>query len=954
MLSEDESPPPGVGDALWDMSVDMLAVASPDGYLTAVNPSWERVLGYSPPEMTSRPYLDFVHPDDAGKTIAEAQALFDPEHATANFENRYLAKDGSYHWLSWSAKLAVGRADIVCVVRDVTEQVAARRELADSEQRFRLAMENSAIGMCLVSPVGAFLAVNPALCSILGREEASLVVSTWQELTHPDDLAVDLGLATDVLAGRTESYRLLKRYLRPDGTVVWGDLSVACVRDSEGSVRYFISQIMDVTDSVAANEALAERERRYRLLAETATDIVAELDTNYLMLWVTPSVESVLGWRPEELIGTSVWELVHPVDREQSAARRDAMARAEPRATPRSELRMLAADGSYRWMSAQTRRTDDADGSFSGAIVGLRDVHEEVMARLELADSERRYRLVAENATDMVTSVNPAGAITWVSLAAQEVLGYDPKDLVGTNLEDLVHPEDESTVFAIRSGSDQGHTRVHFETRMRTADGPYRWMSGVAGPDLDADGIVVGRIVAARDVQATVQARQALEASENHYRLLAENATDMVYLVDPAGVFTWVSPAVRQVLGYEPAELVGTQTADLVHPDEKPVVGPVRERVEGGEAAVPFEVRLRHANGEYRWASGVTGPSVDADGIVVGRIAALRDTHEQVLARQALTESEHLFHLAMDGAPQGMAVVGLDLGFLQVNPALCKMLGRDQDWLLAHAVGDVMHPDDLEADLAGRDGLLAGAAVTEVHERRWLTAEGSILWVMHSTGLLRDEAAQPIFYVSHVQDNTDAHHIREALAHRAHHDPLTGLINRDKLQEHISEILTLRQAARGVPALLFCDLDYFKRVNDTHGHAAGDEVLVATAERVASALRAGDVVARLGGDEFVVFLTEVPDVATAVIVAEKVRAAVSEPMPIGDGQIDITTSVGIALAEADVDASKLLGNADAALYEAKQSGRDRIATFNGDQSSLVGGPASGTRAAGPVSTSVKQ
>lgn len=931
MPSKDESAPPGVGDAFWDMSVDMLAVANLDGFLTAVSPSWERVLGYSPQEMTSRPYLDFVHPDDVAKTIAEAQALFDPEHVTVDFENRYLAKDGSYHWMSWSATLTIGRQEIVCIVRDVTEQASALQDLAESEQKFRLAMESSAIGMCLIAPAGVFLAVNPALCSILGRDEAVLTAATWQELTHPDDLEVDLGLAADVLAGQIESFRILKRYLRPDGTVVWGDLSVACVRDADGSVRYFISQIMDVTDSVTANEELAERERRYRLLAETATDIVAELDTDYRMLWVTPSVESVLGWRPEELIGTSVRELIHPADREASSARRDAMAGVEPQAIPRSELRMLAADGSYRWMSALTRRTVGDDGSFNGAIVGLRDVHEEVRARLELADSERRYRLVAGNATDIVFLVNPAGVITWVSIAAQEVLGYDSEDLVGTNLEDLVHPQDESSAFAIRAGSDRGQTRVHFETRIRTADGQYRWMAGVAGPDLDADGNVVGRIVAARDVQETVQARQALEARENHYRLLAENATDMVYLVDPTGVLTWVSPAVRQVLGYEPADLVGTQTADLVHPEDKPSVGPVRARAEGGEAAVPFEVRLRHANGEYRWASGVTGPSVDADGIVVGRIAALRDTHEEVLARQALAESEHLFHLAMDAAPQGMAVVGLDLEFLQVNHALCTMLGRDEDWLLTHAVGDVIHPDDLEADLAGRAELLAGAVDTEVHERRWLTADGSILWVMHSIGLLRDDAAQPIFYVSHVQDNTDAHHIHAALTHRAHHDPLTGLINRDKLQEHISEILTLRQTTRGVPALLFCDLDYFKRVNDTHGHAAGDEVLVATAERVASALRAGDVVARLGGDEFVVFLTEVPDAATAVIVAEKVRAAVSEPMPVGAGQIDITTSVGIALADENVDASQLLGNADAALYVAKQSGRDRIATFTGGQ-----------------------
>ena len=130
---------------------------------------------------------------------------------------------------------------------------------------------------------------------------------------------------------------------------------------------------------------------------------------------------------------------------------------------------------------------------------------------------------------------------------------------------------------------------------------------------------------------------------------------------------------------------------------------------------------------------------------------------------------------------------------------------------------------------------------------------------------------------------------------------------------------------------MFCDLDYFKTVNDSYGHAGGDDVLRVTAERMASALREGDEVARLGGDEFVIVLTDVHDLSAAVAVAQKVRDAVAEPLPVEAEQVSITLSIGVALATPGIEAYRLLRNADAALYEAKNSGRDRIAVFSNQQ-----------------------
>jgi diguanylate cyclase (GGDEF)-like protein len=168
-----------------------------------------------------------------------------------------------------------------------------------------------------------------------------------------------------------------------------------------------------------------------------------------------------------------------------------------------------------------------------------------------------------------------------------------------------------------------------------------------------------------------------------------------------------------------------------------------------------------------------------------------------------------------------------------------------------------------------------------------------------------------------------------ALAHRAQHDPLTGLANRGQLEERITEVLTRSPRLGGGIAVLFCDLDNFKSINDTHGHSGGDEVLKEVADRVRGACRTDDLIARLGGDEFVVLLHGVQDLLAAELVAEKIRVAVHQPMAVGGAVISLTISIGLTLAGPDADPAQLLGRADKALYQAKQAGRDQVVSSSG-------------------------
>jgi len=202
------------------------------------------------------------------------------------------------------------------------------------------------------------------------------------------------------------------------------------------------------------------------------------------------------------------------------------------------------------------------------------------------------------------------------------------------------------------------------------------------------------------------------------------------------------------------------------------------------------------------------------------------------------------------------------------------------------------------------------------------------VWVQHAISLLRDEHGQPQSYVSQMVNVTEAREAREALHYMATHDSLTQLLNRRELIARVAQVLAHAPRAGARLAILFADLDGLKPVNDTFGHAAGDELIIEAAHRISALLRDGDIAARVGGDEYVIALPEVGGHEDARSVALKIRDALAEPLKIGGYAVPVGISVGIALAEPSDDPSAVIRRADAALYRAKKSGRNRIEVYD--------------------------
>jgi diguanylate cyclase (GGDEF)-like protein/PAS domain S-box-containing protein len=263
-----------------------------------------------------------------------------------------------------------------------------------------------------------------------------------------------------------------------------------------------------------------------------------------------------------------------------------------------------------------------------------------------------------------------------------------------------------------------------------------------------------------------------------------------------------------------------------------------------------------------------------------------------------------------------------------VNPALCRMLGRSPEWLLARRMSDVLASRFDEEDRRLRDDLLAGRTRTATTEVRIECPAGEEIWAEHSIGLLLDPDGTPQSYVSQFFDVTDAKRGREQLAYLADHDAVTRLLSRRALLAALERIDRHPPRSGTLTGALFIDIDRFKDVNDSYGHAVGDQVLAAVAGRISASARSDDLVARLGGDEIVVALPNLHGTADAEAVAAKIHTTLAEPVAAGDVTVPVTVSIGVAVRDPGEEVERVITKADRALYRAKRSGRNRTVRYD--------------------------
>ena len=320
------------------------------------------------------------------------------------------------------------------------------------------------------------------------------------------------------------------------------------------------------------------------------------------------------------------------------------------------------------------------------------------------------------------------------------------------------------------------------------------------------------------------------------------------------------------------------------------------------------------------WAIILTIPLMIASYLAMRPYLKNIEAAEKHLAQ--LQESESRFRSAFDHSAVGMALVDPQGRWLQVNQALCHILGYSERELVGQSFQSLVHPNDLGAALVQVHQLLEGIIPTFQMEQQYLHQNGNTIWVIWSVSLVRDLATKEMRLVFQLQDISERKRAEAQLLHDAFHDGLTGLPNRALFLDHVK--LAMERGKRypnRLFAVLFLDFDRFKIVNDSLGHAAGDQLLMAIARRLEVCLRPGDTIARLGGDEFTVLLEEMKHYSESVEVATRIQQSLEEPFIVNDNELFISVSIGIADNSMGCEQPEdLVRDADTAMYRAKARG----------------------------------
>ena len=373
----------------------------------------------------------------------------------------------------------------------------------------------------------------------------------------------------------------------------------------------------------------------------------------------------------------------------------------------------------------------------------------------------------------------------------------------------------------------------------------------------------------------------------------------------------------------------------------------VTRRVDGTPWQITMSVPRRSlyapVGGASTWVPWFVLLALSAAGLIAAlllarllqtRRALREDIRRRTTAERSLSEAEQRFRQAFELAPIGMAMVSIDGTWLRVNRALCQMLAYRSGELIGITSADLTHPDDLDADLEQIDDCMRGDIDGYATEKRFVTARGDQIVAELSVSLARDGEGRPLHFLSQVMDVTERRRAEGRLAYLADHDPLTGLLNRRRFGQELERQVAYTERYGHPACLLMLDLDHFKHVNDSLGHAVGDELIVRVANALTERLRTTDLVARLGGDEFAVLLPETT-LEQALGVGRDLVALIRRHGLVLDGNapLQVTASIGVAGIEVGRQrtAEELLIDADIALYDAKDAGRATVALRDPDE-----------------------
>jgi two-component system, sensor histidine kinase and response regulator len=660
------------------------------------------------------------------------------------------------------------RADFPTEVDRLLLSVAANQVavLLDRRREEDYRRESIAVGIAHCDFQGRFLRVNQKLCEIVGYTREELFQKTWQEITHPDDLAASLEQFLPLLRGEQPGYSLEKRLVRKDGSLVWIDLAVSLQRDSAGKPTRVFAILQDISERKRLEEELNRANARVELALRSANIGIWENDmpdgdyrhgrVSYVNIWEQLGYE-----RPPDSASPNEAGMA-PIHSEDRAMVEEAVRSYLAGETSEYdvEFRGRHKDGSYRWTLARGVAVRDATGKpirFVGSSV---DITDRKRAEEALRESEERFRGTFENAAVGIAHTHPEGRFLRVNEKFCAIVGYPREELLEKTWHDITHPDDLAASIDVSAAALRGESPgLPLEKRYLRKDGSLVWAELVISPQRDAAGAPGYLIAIIQDISQRKRLEEALRESERRFRTFVDHATDAFFLLDDQHVVLDVNRKACQSLGYTRDELMG-KTAPDVDPDITPAnIEEINRKLNAGEM-VAYESRHRRKDGTV-FPVEVRGEAFWEGGrnFVV---ALARDITEHKRAEEALRESERRFRILAEALPHMVWTAQPDGATDYYNARTTEYTGLTSEQLQGWGWGSTIHPEDLPRclELWARSIATGEPYEIEFPVRR---ADGAFCWHLARALALRDESGRITKWFGSCIDIDDQKRAQEAL-----------------------------------------------------------------------------------------------------------------------------------------------------------------------------------------------
>lgn len=852
--------------------------------------------------------------------------------------------------LGWTVLLRMDRSEVLVPIRTVLLKLGLAGGLAfvpmlglllwstgrlqsawaktqESERKYAQLVHDSPDAIISLDLQGNFQFFNPAAERYSGYAAAEVIGKHFASvgLVSPESQAKALQEFGRVISGEARPPFELQIVCKDESRLI-GEAHPSHIR-ADGHVVGVQVVIRDITERKLAEDRLRQSEERFRFMADHAPVLIWMTGPNGQCMFVNKPWLDFTGRSLQEERGRGWTEKMHPQDSVVCLGIYQSALQARRPFT--MEYRLRRSDGEYRWMLHTGVPLFTSGGWFTGYLGSCVDVTDRKRAEQEIREAQIFLQSIVENIPDMIF-VKEAEHLRFVRLnkAGEELLGYSRTELIGKSDHDFF-PRDQAEFFTSKDREVLlgGGVLDIAEELIQTRYKGERILHTKKIPILDDKRNPRYLLGIAEDITER-------KRTEEMFRGFFNASADGIGYCTLDGVLLDVNDAFCRLTGYAKEELLdGRKYQDLTAPEcQDDEERRVQDVLRTG-SPVEYEKEYIRKDGSRVPVALTVFVIKGTRGRPDALAAIIKDITERKHAEKTIRQSEERFRQLAENIEDVFWIVSPDFReVFYVSPAYEKVWGRTcqslyqspLDWL------EAIHPEDQKKVLdAIQQSVTQGTAIEE--EYRILLPDGSTRWISDRGSPVRDEQGVISRFAGVARDITEPKRIQERIQHLATHDELTGLPNRRLFADRLERALAQARRRQQKLVVLFLDLDRFKSVNDTFGHAMGDLLLHGLADRLKECIRESDTVARLGGDEFAILLAEIAQVEDAAKIAEKILDIFTEACDLGGNEAFITASIGLSLYPEDGnDGETLMKNADVALYRAKEQGRNNYQFWTAD------------------------